>query len=182
MQYNSIASFTRILLFCVLISIAAVFSRGIIVCRICVILIFGLCILLGRNEPKFFNPFYLFSITPFSLLIYTNLSSSIMMDLNHDTWSIAVMNMAAFIVAVYYARIRTKDAREHTGQSSENLARHAFILIVIFSFASIFKLLVYRILPFSSLFIVCGIPAIICALMVVKCYLSVIKKGGSISI
>ena len=164
MNDYSLSTLSKLVFFSLLVSIVAIASRNVVVCRICVLFILGLCIYLGRREPKFFNPFYLFALTPFSLLIYTNLSNSIMMDLTHDTWVIAIINMLAFIVAVYYSIIHTKDGRMHEGQTAENLGDHALLLIFLYSVASVYQLITSRTLAVSSVFLVCGIAAIICAL------------------
>lgn len=164
MNDYSLSTLSKLVFFSLLVSIVAIASRNVVVCRICVLLILGLCIYLGRREPKFFNPFYLFALTPFSLLIYTNLSDSIMMDLSHDTWIIAIINMFAFIVAVYYSIIHTKDGRMHEGQTPDNLGDHALLLIFLYSVASIYQLITSKTLAVSSVFLVCGIAAIICAL------------------
>lgn len=164
MNDYSLSALSRLVFFSVFVSIVAIASRSIVVCRVCVFFIFGLCFYLGRREPKFFNPFYLFALTPFSLLIYTNLSNSIMMDLNHDTWVIAIINMFAFIAAVYYSIIHTKDGRVHDGQTEDNLGKHAIILIFLYSVASLYELITSKSLAISSVFLVCGIAAIICAL------------------
>ena len=164
MNDYSLSTLSKLVFFSLLVSIVAIASRNVVVCRICVLLILGLCIYLGRREPKFFNPFFLFALTPFSLLIYTNLSDSIMMDLNHDTWVIAIINMFAFIVAVYYSIIHTKDGRMHEGQTADNLGNHALLLIFLYSVASLYQLITSKTLAVSSVFLVCGIPAIICAL------------------
>ncbi len=164
MNDYSLSALSKLVFFSLLVSIVAIASRNVVVCRICVLLILGLCIYLGRREPKFFNPYYLFALTPFSLLIYTNLSNSIMMDLTHDTWVIAIINMLAFIVAVYYSIIHTKDGRMHEGQTADNLGDHALLLIFLYSVASLYQLITSRTLAVSSVFLVCGIAAIICAL------------------
>ena len=59
--------------------------------------LFLVCIALGKREKRILNPYYLFSITPFTLLIYKNISNVYMMDLEPSTWRIAIINIAIIV-------------------------------------------------------------------------------------
>ena len=51
-------------------SLIFVLTGSILASRIFVAFLFVLCIILGSKEQSFLNPFYLFSVTPLSLLVY----------------------------------------------------------------------------------------------------------------
>ena len=106
--------------FLVLLSAIALAIRSVVFARIIVLYIVILCFLWGRKEKSFFNPYYLFAVTPLSLLIYVNVSSRIMLDLTFDTWGIAIINMVAFILAVRHTS-DFKSVRSCKGPSDNNL-------------------------------------------------------------
>ena len=62
---------TLIILLTVIIGIAFNSTE---MCRLCVLLLLVLCILRGMKEEYFLNPYYMFALVPFSLLIYSNIS------------------------------------------------------------------------------------------------------------
>lgn len=90
------------ILIVLLFSIFSVFEENDTVCRFCVFFILVLCLILGKREEKLINPFFLFAFTPFSLLIYMNLGGRYMLPLSVETWVLAIINMLAFILALYY--------------------------------------------------------------------------------
>lgn len=69
--------------------------------RLIVVSIFVFCIFRGMSERSFLNPYFMFSITPFSLLLYTEEFSPYYLDkLEPATWGIAIINMIAFLFAL----------------------------------------------------------------------------------
>jgi len=69
--------------------------------RLGILLLFIVCIYKGRKESYLFNPYYLFSITPLSLLIYfKSVSPYYLTNLSQSTWSIAFYNISMFIIGL----------------------------------------------------------------------------------
>ena len=46
-----------------------------------VLVLLAICLWLGLKETKKINPYILFAVTPFTLLIYSNISDKYMVDL-----------------------------------------------------------------------------------------------------
>ena len=82
-----------------LTAIIGVIFNSPIVCRACVLLLFIICILRGMREEYFLNPYYMFSLVPFTLLIYANISNY-HLDLTVNTWLIAIINIATFVIGM----------------------------------------------------------------------------------
>lgn len=126
-------------------------------CRICVGCLLVGCILMGRKEPKFLNPFYLFSLTPFTLLIYSDVGGSYMLELTHSTWVLAIINIYAFIFAMALTP-RFKTASNCIGISSKSgLLLAAFSMYLLTLMCSISS-------KMNSLFWFSDIAAIVFAL------------------
>ena len=152
--------------FGIFVAIAALLvaiSGSIIVSRVFVAFLFVLCILLGRKESSFLNPYYLFSVTPLSLLIYVDISGNFMMELTAKTWGLAIINITAFILAVYYSS-DFKSLKNCTGPSDKKLIIHTLILTAIGLFSVAFEYFMDRPFFLASVLKLCSVPAIICAL------------------
>lgn len=150
----------------VIVAIAALLvaiSGSIIVSRVFVVLLFVLCILLGRKEQSFLNPYYLFSVAPLSLLIYVNISGNYMTELTPKTWGLAIINMVAFILSVFYSS-DFKRLKNCTGPSDKQLIIHTLILTVIGLFSEAFEYFMGKPFFLASVLKICSVPAIICAL------------------
>ena len=124
----------------IIASLVVVLSGSILASRVFVFLLFILCLFLGSKEPSFLNPYYLFSITPLSLLMYVNVSGNFMMDLEPRTWGLAIINMVAFILALYYSG-GFKAWRTCTGPSDKMLLTHTIIFTIVGLFSAIFEYL-----------------------------------------
>ena len=121
-----------------------------------VILILGSCILHGRKETSFTNPYYFFSITPLSLLLYFNLGSFYMQDLSHETYLLAIINMSGFVFALSFTSGYKKVRSSLGTNSSRDLIVHSVILYLLSLSANFIPSL-------SSVLWVFSIPAIACA-------------------
>lgn len=111
--------------------IACALSSSLLLDRLCVLYITILCIVLGSKENNFVNPYYLFALTPISLLIYFNIGDFYMSDLNHETWLIGILNMTAFLFAVYKTP-SFKNYKNCIGiYSKNNMRLHAIFMLVI---------------------------------------------------
>jgi len=136
--------------------IIALIFRSVVFDEFSVILIFVSCVLLGRKETSLINPFYLFSLTPLSLLIYVNVGSFYMLDLTHETYLLAIINMSAFVFALSSTRGYKKVPSIAGTNSSRDLVVHSVILYIL-SFSA-------NLIPFlSSVLWVFSIPATVCA-------------------
>lgn len=157
------SNISKISISLILLALLAIFAQSLIVCKIVVLLILFSCILLGHQEKTWVNPYYLFAITPFSLLIYTNLSNSFMQDLSPRTWVLAVINMVAFILSLAHTRCISSVER-CIGPADTSLSS-AVVMFTLLSVAStIFTYLTNSIFPLASVFSLCASPAIVCAL------------------
>lgn len=137
-------------------------------------LLFVVCIVLGKREKKILNPYFLFSITPFTLLIYKNISNVYMMDLEPSTWRIAIINIAAFIFAMALApeaKAKNEIAGSYVGK--RKLETHAIILGIM----GIGPMLLYGVLgiaiPFYTIFGLLSVPALCCSIASKNKYLTV---------
>ena len=146
----------------------SIISQSIPICRFSVLAILVMCIFQGIKEPKFFNPYYLFAVAPFSLLVYKPITNSYMMELSVETWIIIIINMVAFLYAVRFMKTHTGPCKHHKGQNNDNLEKHALILISIASISSIYEFMTGSSSSIGSAFTVCYTPALICAMKTKK--------------
>jgi hypothetical protein len=138
------------------IIIALVF-RSVPFDKVSVFLILLSCVILGRKEITFINPYYLFSLAPLSLLLYFNVGSFYMLDLTHKTYLLAIINMSAFVFALNSTNGYKKTLSYGNINSSNILIVHSVILYIL-GFSAAF------IPPLASVLWVFSIAAITCAM------------------
>lgn len=126
--------------------------------RVSVLLILYICIRLGMKEESPVNPYYLFAITPISLLIYINIGDAYMANLTHNTWLLGIMNMAAFVIALVLTRPVKFKVSYDTKETVSSLTLHAIILFALSFMGNLIPEL-------ESVFWICAVPAIVCAIM-----------------
>lgn len=146
-----------------LTAIIGVIFNSPIVCRACVLLLFIICILRGMREKYFLNPYYLFALVPFTLLIYANISNY-HLDLTVNTWLIAIINIAAFVTALDF----TPEYR-HFGKckgvgEGRQLVNHTIILLVLGFMPTIYTMVLGGTMPLASVFTLFSSGAIVCAM------------------
>lgn len=90
---------------------------------------------LGRKEHDLVNPYYLFLITPLSLLIYYNVIDYYLVDLNHDTYLIAIINIFAFIVSLSFQLKNYNSKYKEVPNFSK--FKNKIIVIILFLFSLI---------------------------------------------
>lgn len=147
---------SKFLLFLILV-ISEYLLQSVLFDRIVVLLVFFYCLYLGSKEKYIVNPFYLFSLTPFSLLIYFSTGENYMTELKHETYLLAVINMIVFVFALNN-RKDTKDTRKLIDiKSSLELVFHSVILFVISLTENLFPFI-------SSILWIFSIPSIVCAI------------------
>lgn len=96
--------------------------------RVCVFCILLLCLLRGKAQEYVFNPYYLFALTPISLLVYTNISPAFMLDLTVSTWRLASFNMLAFVAGLDIVGA-SKPTRYAVPETQRPLYTYALILV-----------------------------------------------------
>lgn len=132
-------------------------------CRISVLFILILCIIRGKQEKYFLNPYYLFAITPFSLLIYRNISNY-HLDLTIETWILAIINMVAFLLALEFTSEYRK-LQKCIGAGDNRILRYNTIILLIFGFMPFaYELFIGGLMPLASVFSLFTSAAIICAM------------------
>jgi len=142
----------------VTISVISVILGNTIFDLITVFLIFIVCIIIGSRERVFLNPYNFFSLAPFSLLIYYNVSNTYMMDLKHETYVLAIINMVAFILALSITpsvKIKFRENCEDT-DSTLFLKINAIILFLISLLGPVFPALQSVMWLFSIAAMVCA--------------------------
>lgn len=135
-----------------------------IICRAGVFFILIICLYNGYKEHTLVNPYFLFSLTPISLLIYVNLSDRYMVDLTTSTWILAIINMAAFLIAFEFTG-DYKSIKNCIGTGTgKMLTQHTFILLALGFLPILYKLATGQLMPLASVFSLFSTPAIVCAM------------------
>lgn len=162
--YNKIISFFIISIVCLIIVQALTpieSGNGNVASRFVVTCIFIWCIYRGIHQDYYINPFILFSITPLSLMIYSEkVSSYFLRPLNQDTWIIAILNMIVFLAAFDCANNRavTSDNKltfASLNRPNESLIVHAIVLFVIGKLPDLFFIATGSHMPFGQFFSMC---------------------------
>ncbi|MDD6042739.1 MAG: hypothetical protein PUB87_03170 [Eubacteriaceae bacterium] len=150
-------------MFVLLTAIIGVVFNSPIVCRACVLLLFVICILRGMREKYFLNPYYMFALVPFTLLIYANISNY-HLDLTVNTWLIAIINIASFVIALDFTpEYKHLEKCKGVGDGIQ-LAEHTIILLVLGFMPTVYTLVLGGIMPLASIFTLFSSGAIVCAL------------------
>ena len=147
----------------ILMMLLGIFIQSEFSCRISVLFILILCIIRGKQEKYYLNPYYLFAITPFSLLIYRNISNY-HVDLTIETWILAIINMAAFLLALEFTSEYRK-LRKCIGAGDGKILRYNTIILLILGFMPFaYELLIGGLMPLAYVFSLFTSAAIICAM------------------
>lgn len=89
--------------------------------RLFTCLVFVYCVWKGADEETIVNPYFLFAIAPFSLMIYSEVVSPYYLaKLEPLTWFVADLNMALFLVGFELARECWRNPRSVTLDAVEN--------------------------------------------------------------
>lgn len=133
------------------------------VCRICVLLLLVICILRGMREKYFLNPYYMFSLVPFTLIIYKNISNY-HLELKVNTWLIAIINISAFIVAMDFTpEYKHFEKCKGVGEGRQ-LINHTILLLILGFMPTVYTLALGGTMPLASIFTLFSSGAIVCAL------------------
>lgn len=150
-------------MFVLLTAIIGVVFNSPIVCRACVLLLFVICILRGMREKYFLNPYYMFALVPFTLLIYANISNY-HVDLSVNTWLIAIINIAAFVISVDFTHDYKRYEKCKGVGDEGRLVKHTVLLLGVGFLPSIYSMAVGGTMPFASIISLLPTAALMCAL------------------
>ena len=143
-----------------LLFLLCIVSNSVLVCRVTVVYLALLCALWGRKEQLLINPFYLFFITPFSLLLYFDLGGIYMLPLSFKTWMLAIINISAFILALKYTPHIKKDNNFISSDSFWTVTRLTHNALILFSLSLLSKLIP----ELAAVMWMFGVAGIVCAL------------------
>lgn len=137
-----------------LMTLIAIISGEILLLRLTSFFLFIICLLLGFKEKLFFNPYILFSVAPLSLSCYFSVSNYYMPDLTVGTWILCVLNIFAFILAMYITPATSRFALIKEYDSK----KHFWIMTILYSISFLNSQL-------ESIFWLFSVSAIVCAMM-----------------
>lgn len=154
---NQFISLRSLSFFIVVLLGVSLFTNSILLCRVVALCLMLICYLMGRNERFIVNPMLLFTITPLSLLIYMNLGDMYMVNLEYETWFLALMNMYVFVLAYKYTP-SFKNKYYCTGNTNIHSLQLQAIVFYLISLMGLFVPVI------ASIVWMFGIAAIVCAL------------------
>lgn len=118
----------RLIQFALLLTVFCLFANSMELCRFTVLILVMTCLGLGIQEDKIVNPYYLFLLTPLTLLMYVDLGGTYFITLNAKTWNLAIMNILAFIVALKYTPDVNSNATRNGEMKGKKVYKHMFII------------------------------------------------------
>ena len=139
--------------------VISIITHSVLLCRIVLFCIMMLCINIGRSEKFFVNPILLFAITPFSLLIYTNIGDTFMVDLTFETCFLAIINMLSFIIAYNYTPSFKNEYYCTGNTSASSLQVQSIVFYIISLIGTIIPAIASIVWMFSIVSIVCALKS-----------------------
>lgn len=113
-------------------------SIGFAIMRLIVCFLFAYCVYCGLNEEFLSNPYLLFSITPLSLLLYSEKISLYYFEkLEYKTWILAIINILAFVITLNYGIKKNKNRTNSNEEivemdcKSVNITLHIILITII---------------------------------------------------
>lgn len=124
------------------------------------------CIYMGRKETFVLNPFWLFSITPLSLLLYNdNVSRIYLQKLTSKTWGLAIFNIIAFSMTLFISLkiMRRKKVIITNGKPDKiaYLKQNSVIMMGISFIPVLYRMLFGKVMLFTSVISLCVYVSII---------------------
>lgn len=134
--------------------------------RVVSCVLFLWCIYMGRKETFILNPFWLFSITPLSLLLYNdNVSRIYLQKLTSKTWGLAILNIIAFSMTLFISLkiMRRKKAIIINEQPDKiaYLKQNSVIMMGISFVPVLYRVLFGKVMLFTSVISLCVYVSII---------------------
>lgn len=133
-------------------------------CRVCVIFLVIVCIYKGLFEKTLLNPYFLFSLTPISLLLCQNLGKNYMLDLSTSTWVLAIINISAFLIAFDFTSKKVNVQKCIGFSGNKQLVKNTYILLFLGFLPTMFRMAFHFEMPLASIFSLFSTPAIVCAM------------------
>lgn len=121
----------------------------------------------GTKEEFLANPYYLFAITPITLLIYTEkVSYYYLKELTTRTWLFAIINFCAFLFALSFTKAykNIPDYEEKEDYNEKSLVLHTLIMLVIGAIPRIYNLTFGHSMFMGSILIYFGYLALTAAI------------------
>lgn len=113
-------------------------SIGFAAMRLIVCFLFVYCVYHGLNEEFISNPYLVFSITPLSLLMYSEKISPYYLEkLEYTTWILAIVNILAFVMSLNYGINKYRNRTERNEETikvnckSTNITLHIILITII---------------------------------------------------
>ena len=167
---------TKNLILVIIVAAIGLIADEIIVMKVVLLALIFVCVQMGRKEVSIINPFFLFTIVPFSLLIHRNISNFYMLDLTPKIYFFAIMNMVAFLWAV----AKTKNFNSLSNCYSlpkSKIGVHVLVMTLLGLVPALYFIFSGSVFPLASVLSVFSIPAILCAVLSKKKFLSFIAIG-----
>lgn len=118
----------RFILLGFVLAVLCLIANSMELCRVTALVLVLICLGLGVQEDHIVNPYYLFILTPLTLLSYIDLGGSYFITLDVKTWNLAIINIYAFIFALKYTPEFRANSTQHYLIEGKNAYKHMFIL------------------------------------------------------
>lgn len=115
----------------ILLAIACLLVGSMPLCRFTVFVSVLICLGLGIQEDRIVNPYFLFLLTPLTLLMYMDLGGMYFVKLEVKTWNLAIINMSAFILALRYTPDIIMKSQQYGIIEGKSAYKHMFVLYVL---------------------------------------------------
>mgnify|MGYP004628050877 CR=1 FL=1 len=124
------------------------------------------CIYMGRKETFILNPFWLFSLTPLSLLLYNdNVSRIYLQKLTSKTWGLAILNIIAFSMTLFISlKIMRRKKGIVANEQPDKIAclkQNSVIMMGISFIPVLYRMLFGKVMMFTSVISLCVYVSII---------------------
>lgn len=134
--------------------------------RVVSCVLFLWCIYMGRKETYILNPFWLFSITPLSLLLYNdNVSRIYLQKLTSKTWGLAILNIIAFSMTLFISlKIMRRKKGIIANEQPDKIAylkQNSVIMMGISFIPVLYRMLFGKVMLFTSVISLCVYVSII---------------------
>lgn len=117
--------------------IISALSNDIWLSKVCVFVVLVMAIREGWKQKSLINPYYLFSVTPLSLLAYFSVSEAYMKELSVETYFVAVVNMTSFLLTLNWTSGLSARNTTYIPRSLGSLRLAAVFFMVIAKLGSI---------------------------------------------
>ena len=121
---------------------------------------------MGRKETFILNPFWLFSLTPLSLLLYNdNVSRIYLQKLTSKTWGLAILNIIAFSMTLFISlKIMRRKKGIVANEQPDKIAclkQNSVIMMGISFIPVLYRMLFGKVMMFTSVISLCVYVSII---------------------